>query len=147
MYDILSRLAALRLAILVELEGMEVYRSQKPGVMPLLELVERFPNGLDRAVVADRVVGGCAARIFAWLRVMRVHATIGSAIARAVLETSGIDYMCMKEVAQIRNRTDTDVCPFEALSQKHQDPRQLIAAMKSRLRQTRPGSLTRPRDT
>ncbi|UCG43673.1 MAG: DUF1893 domain-containing protein [candidate division WOR-3 bacterium] len=140
-------MAARKLAILVERAGTEVYRSQKPGVVPLIELVERFPRGLDGAVVADRVVGGCAARILAWLRVMRVHAAIGSAIAGAVLKKSGIDYLCRREVAQIRNRTDTGVCPFEALSQEHQDPGQLIAAVKSRLRQTRPGSLTRPRES
>lgn len=144
MNDILSRLTARKLAVLVELVGKEVYGSEKRGVLPLLELVERFPDGLARAVVADRVVGGCAARIFAWLRVRQVHTLVGSVIARTTLETAGVDYRCVKEVAEIRNRSDTDVCPFEALSREHSDPRRLIDAMQLRLGEMRAGSPTRP---
>jgi len=147
MTDILDRLTTEGLAILVEIEGERVYSSEKPGVAPLLELVERFPDGLDGAAVADRVVGGCAARVFVWLCITQVYAAVGSVAARAILETAGVDYACTKEIAEIKNRSQTDVCPFEALSRLHRDPRQLVEAMRQRLREIRSGSPTGPGET
>lgn len=147
MTGILDRLTTERLAILVELEGERVYSSEKPGIAPLLDLVDRFPDGLDGAAVADRVVGGCAARVFVWLRIVQVYATVGSVAARTIMETAGVDYVCTEEIAEIRNRSQTDVCPFETLSRLHRDPRQLIEAMRHRLSEIRSGSPTGPSET
>jgi hypothetical protein len=139
-------MVARRLTILVESDGKELFSSDKPGVAPLLELVERFPHGLDRAVVADRVVGGCAARVFESLQIGHVYALTGSKAARAILSTAGIGYEHEKEVAEIRNRSNTDACPFETLSRKLRDPRQLIAAMKRRLEEMRGSGPARTED-
>lgn len=134
---LLDRLERESLSILVVRDGEEVYRSQLPGVRPLLEMVEMFPDGLVSATVADRVVGGCAARVFTLLKPARVLALTGSVSARAILHAAGIDFEPRKGVLEIRNRNGTDLCPFEKLSRHHTDPQQLLPAMRTRLAELR----------
>ena len=137
MDDLLDRLNRENLSILVlhiyRDKRKEIFRSTRSGVQPLLELVDRFPQGLPGTTVIDRVVGGCAARVFVHLRVARVHAAIGSTPARAILAAHHIDFRVAKGVLEIRNRNDTDACPFEQLSRHYPDVRQLIPAMRRRL--------------
>jgi hypothetical protein len=137
MDDLLARLDRENLSILVLHIDKELYRSARPGVQPLLELVDKFPQGLPGATVIDRVVGGCAARVFVHLRVARVLTAIGSTPARAILAAHDIDFRVAKGVLEIRNRNGTDACPFEQLSRHYPDPEQLIPAIRRRLAQLR----------
>ncbi len=130
---LLARLDRKDLSMLVVRGGSELYRSDLPGVRPLLELVDRFPGGLAGTTIADRVVGGCAARVFAMLGPDAVFALVGSVRARAVLDAAGIEYRPRRQVLEIRNRAGTDTCPFEQLSRHFTDTAGLIAAMRNRL--------------
>ena len=118
----------------------ELYRSTLTGVRPLLEMWNRFPAGLAGATVADRVVGGCAARVFTHLGVGRVLALVGSVPARATLAAAGIGFEVERGVLEIRNRNGTDVCPFERLSRHYRRPADLVAAMAGLLDALSPGS-------
>ena len=141
MDNLLARLDRENLSILVlhiyRDKEKELYRSTRPGVRPLLELIDEFPQGLPGATVVDRVVGGCAARVFVHLRVARVHAATGSTPARAILAAHDIDFRGAKGVLEIRNRNGTDVCPFEQLSRHYPDAERLIPAMRRRLAELR----------
>ena len=121
------------LSVLVLRDGTELYRSHDQGVKPLVELVDWFPGGIEGATVADRIVGACAARIFAHLRVGRVLGLAGSVPAESVLHAAGIDYAFRRTVAEIRNRTDTGICPFELLSAQHRATPALIVGIRQRL--------------
>jgi hypothetical protein len=123
--------------MLVLRDSEEVYYSYMNGVRPLLELVDWFPGGLYGATVVDRVVGGCAARVFAHLQVGRVLGVTGSISAESILHTHGIEYRFRHLVADIRNRDDTGTCPFELLSREHAHAAELLAAMRDRLTQLR----------
>jgi hypothetical protein len=121
------------LSLLVVRQGAELYRSFHDGVRPLLELAAWFPGGIDDATVADRVVGGCAARIFEYLRVGRVLGITGSVSAERILHAAAIPFSFRVTATAIRNRDDTGTCPFEQLSLEYPKPLDLINAMGARL--------------
>jgi len=123
--------------LLVVRQGTELYRSFLDGVRPLLELAAWFPGGLDGATVADRVVGGCAARIFEYLRVGHVLGLTGSISAERILHAAAIPYSFRITVTDIRNSDDTGPCPFEQLSLIHTNPRDLIPAIRAKLNELR----------
>jgi len=125
------------LSLLVVRQGTELYRSFLDGVRPLLELAAWFPGGLDGATVADRVVGGCAARIFEYLRVGHVVGLTGSISAERILHAAAIPYSFRITVTDIRNSDDTGPCPFEQLSLIHTNPRDLIPAIRAKLAELR----------
>jgi hypothetical protein len=135
--DPLSLVEEESLSILVLRDGMELYRSYEQGARPLLEMVDWFPGGIEGATVADRVVGACAARIFAHLRVGSVLGLTGSVSAESVLHAAGIDHSFRRTVTEIRNRTDTGICPFELLSARHPETPALVAGIRRRLAEFR----------
>lgn len=132
-----ARLREENLTVLVVRDEEEIYRSRKPGVGPLLEMYDRFPDGLEGATAVDRVVGGCAARVFVHLRVARVFGVVGSVAARSVLAAHDIPFEVEKGVLEIRNRNGTDTCPFEQLSRHFPDAETLVTAMRDRLARMR----------
>ncbi len=131
---LISSLVSRGLSIIVLSGGKELYTSTLPGVRPLLELVDRFPQGLAGATVADRLVGGCAARVFVYLRAERVLGVKGSRVAEGILTAAGIEYHFGETVPEVRNRTGDGLCPFEQLSQQHSDTTELLAAIRARLK-------------
>ncbi|HDQ98786.1 MAG TPA: DUF1893 domain-containing protein [candidate division WOR-3 bacterium] len=138
MHHLLDRLCREELSILIVHGDKELYRSALPGVRPLLDIWLRFPEGLTGATIADRVVGGCAARIFAHLKAARVLALTGSVSARAILAAAGIGFEVKHGVLAIRNRNGTDTCPFEQLSRHYLRAEELVPAIHTRLDQLRP---------
>ncbi|MBM3323090.1 DUF1893 domain-containing protein [candidate division WOR-3 bacterium] len=141
--DPLTRLELSGLSLLVLRDDVELYESWVDGVRPLLELVDWFPGGLHGATVADRVVGACAARVFAHLEVNRVLGITGSLSAERILVTAGIEYEFRHVVTEIRNLSNTGVCPFEQLSAQHSDPKQFITAIRDRLAELQKAGPTR----
>lgn len=125
------------LSLLVVRQGTELYRSYEDGVAPLMELVDWFPGGLEGATVADRVVGACAARIFDYLHVDHVLGLTGSIAAEHILHAVAIPFSFRTTVVDIRNRDDTDRCPFEQLSIEHKHVRDLIPAVRAKLAEFR----------
>lgn len=114
-------------------DGQEVFSSTGTGVRPLLELVEQFPAGLPGAAVIDRVVGGCAARIFVHLGVDEVHAITLSEAGRRILAATNIRHTCLRHAPMIRNRAGTGTCPFEMLNEQHSSVATLLPAMRELL--------------
>ncbi|MBM3315663.1 DUF1893 domain-containing protein [candidate division WOR-3 bacterium] len=130
---LLALLEPAGLSLLVLKHGKEVFRSALPGVHPLLELVGRFPDGLDGALVVDRVVGGCAARVFVYLGAGDVVAGTMSEAGRAILEAAPVRFSFAALVPEVRSRTGDSTCPFELLSGRHADARALLDAIRARL--------------
>jgi hypothetical protein len=125
------------LSLLVVRHATELYRSYDADVRPLLELVEWFPGGLDGAIVVDRVVGACAARIFDYLRVDQVFGLTGSISAERILHAAAITFTFRTTVVDIRNRDNTGPCPFEQLSLSNSSPQDLIRSIRLKLAEFR----------
>lgn len=125
------------LSLLVLRDSTELYRSYDGGVRPLLELIEWFPGGLDGSVIADRIVGACAARIFEHLKVTKVLALTGSISAERILHAAAIPFFFRVSVVDILNRDGTGRCPFEQLAALHPNPPDLIPAIRAKLAEFR----------
>lgn len=137
--ELLARLRAEGLSIIIACNGQELFRSSLHGVRPLVELVDRFPEGLAGATVADRVVGGCAARVFGHLKVRSVLGIRGSIGAEDILRESGINWFFEERVAEIPGRDGNGVCPFEQLGTLHPDFAGFLTAVRLRLAEMRAG--------
>jgi len=133
LHNLLDKFQTGKLSILVLDSNKELFRSSLSGIKPLLELVDRFPQGLEGATVADRIVGACAARIFVHLKVTKVLGETGSSTAEKILKTAGTDFLFQETVPEILNRAGTDTCPFEKLSTQYQNPKDLIHAIRAKL--------------
>jgi hypothetical protein len=135
--DPLTLLEEDALSLLVLRDGTELYHSYDPGVAPLLELVQWFPGFLSGAVVADRVVGACAARVFEHLRVSRVLGITGSIPAERILHAAAIEHRFRYTVTEIRNQAGTDLCPFEKLAIEHTSAVTLVPSIREKLKELR----------
>lgn len=129
-YEPLRDLANSKASLLVIQDHSIIHQSYGSGPRPLLELIDWFPAGLDGMIVADRVVGVCAARVFVHLRVTEVFALVGSIGAARCLHEGAIPFEYELLVPEIRNRTNTAVCPLERLSQQHPSVETLIPALR-----------------
>ncbi len=98
----------------------KVFKSTKRGVKPLLEFLEQ---GIDVDFSAcDKVVGNGAAYLYVLLKIKELHALILSKPAKDTLDKYGIKATCDVLVDNIRNRTDTDICPMEKAVMKAASP-------------------------
>ncbi len=85
--------------------------STKRGVKPLLEFIEQ---GIEKDFSAcDKVVGNGAAYLYVLLKIKELHALVLSKPAKETLDKYGIKNTCDALVENIRNRTDTGICPME----------------------------------
>lgn len=86
------------------------------GVADLFRLVTDEPGFLRGASVADKVIGRGAALLLVKGGVREVYAQVISSGALEVLRGAGIETSFGEEVANIINRTGTDICPVEKLT-------------------------------
>ena len=90
------------------------------GLRPLLI---RLNDGTFRdAFIADRIVGKASALLHVFGRVKEVYTPVISKPAVAVYEKYGIKYHADKVIDNIRNRTNTGLCPMEMKVQNIDDP-------------------------
>ncbi len=89
----------------------EVFTSTERGVKPLINFLN---SGISENFSAcDKVVGNGAAYLYVLLKIKELHALILSKPAKKTLEKYNIIVSCDSLVDNIRNRTDTDICPME----------------------------------
>ena len=113
-------------------KGDTSIKSHDRGVKPLLlQLDSGTP--LCGASAADKVVGKGAAFLYVLLGVSSVHACVISTPAMEVLTSHGISVTLDKEVAAIRNRTDTGFCPIESAVLGINDPQAALEVIRKRV--------------
>ncbi len=119
------------LNLVVVNDGRVVFSSESPGVKGLLEAIENFRNLVSGASAADRVIGRGAAFLCAYLNVDRVYGELVSEPAIDVLEKEDVEYSADKVVDNIENRSGSDICPFEKLTEDMKDPEEAYEGIKS----------------
>lgn len=114
-------------------DGKTLTRDSR-GVKPMIELID---DGIDLVgySVADRVVGRAAALLFAYAGIKSVYAGVLSESGAAVLDEHGIPYECGTLVARIINRTGDGTCPMETATADINDPTEVLAAIKVKLKE------------
>ncbi len=101
-------------SLIVVKEGNILYVGYNHGLRDLAFLIRSSPRMLNRAYIADKVVGKAAAIILTYHKVSYVYALVLSKYGLKVLAQEGIPYEYEELVSSIRNPKG-DLCPFERL--------------------------------
>jgi hypothetical protein len=88
-------------------------QSQLPGILPLLDWLDKNPDALRDSYIADKLVGKAAALLMAFGNVKEVYAEIISAAAEEFFIKYKIAFSYGKKVNYILNRDKTGMCPME----------------------------------
>ena len=112
----------------------EIRRFERRGVADLFALVTDEPGFLCGASVADKVIGRGAALLLLKGGAREVYAEVISSGALDVLRSAGVEVSFGAQVANIINRTGTDICPVEKLTAGTSSPDEAYGLIKEFLK-------------
>ncbi len=92
-----------------------IYASNKDGLLPLLEYIDRFTH-YHRVVIFDKIIGNAAALLSIKASCREVYSPLGSQIATKTLDKYNITNHISEIVPYIRKPNGTDMCPMEKIS-------------------------------
>lgn len=98
------------------------YSSNDIGVKPILSKINEDMNFYKNADIEDTVVGKAAACLYVLAKIKFVYAHTLSEPAKIYLEKNNVSFKYDKLVKEIRNRTNTDICPLEKSVIHIEDP-------------------------
>ena len=90
-----------------------IYCSNEIGVKPILSKLNENIDFYKDADIEDTVVGKAAACLYVLAKIKFVYAHTLSELAKTYLEKNNIPFKYDELVKEIRNRTNTDMCPLE----------------------------------
>jgi len=108
-----------------------ILATKEYGITGLIKAVDRYGEELHGSSIADMVVGKAAAMLCRYARIVAVYAGVMSKTAVDVLIETGIKFEYDKLVANILNRSKTDVCPFEKLTADCTDEKECYERIKN----------------
>ncbi len=97
--------------------------SHKKGVIPFIKIIRENDRMLEKAVIADKVIGKAAALLAAGHKIKAIYAEIISQKAIEILDYHSIFYQYNHCVDYIQNRDKSDQCPMEKLTENINDPK------------------------
>ncbi len=89
------------------------YCSNEIGVKPILSKLNENIDFYKDADIEDIVVGKAAACLYVLAKIKYVYAHTLSEPAKIYLENNNVSFKYDELVKEIRNRTNTDMCPLE----------------------------------
>lgn len=89
------------------------YCSNEIGVKPILSKLSENIDFYKDADIDDTVVGKAAACLYVLAKIKYVYAHTLSEPAKTYLENNNVSFKYDELVKEIRNRTNTDMCPLE----------------------------------
>jgi len=119
------------LSLVITKQGEILYSSKEKGVRPLFQAILSLAGSLDKAAVADRVVGSPVAMLCLYAGISSVYALLASERALSMLRNEGVDVVAKEAIPNILNPDRTDLCPFEKLAQSVTSATQLFSTLKS----------------
>lgn len=96
------------------------------GLRPLFDLVKEAGDQLKGCVIADKLTGQAAARLYQEVGIDQVFAYTISAKASQILDQAGIAYQADRAVDKILNRTRDDLCPMEKIAEASANNKEMI---------------------
>lgn len=84
------------------------------GVKPIITTLDRYPQMLEGAELADKVIGKAAAMLLVKAKAAYVYGDIMSRGAEEYLIKNGMPYSLGRRVELIQNRTMDGSCPLES---------------------------------
>lgn len=107
--------------------------SRERGVKPLLKRIDGG-GSLNGYYAADKVVGNGAAMLYVLLEVSELYALVISESALATLKNHNIPVYYDLCVTNIRNRTNTGICPMEEAVEGISSPEKALEAIRNKLK-------------
>ena len=98
------------------------YTSNDIGVKPILSKINEDMNFYKNVDIEDTIVGKAAACLYVLAKIKFVYAHTLSESAKIYLEKNNVSFKYDKLVKEIRNRTNTDMCPLEKSVIHIEDP-------------------------
>ena len=99
-----------------------IYCSNEIGVKPILSKLNENIDFYKDADIEDTVVGKAAASLYVLAKIKFIYAHTLSEPAKIYLEKNNIAFKYDKLVKEIRNKTNTDMCPLEKSVIHIEDP-------------------------
>ena len=122
------------LSLLILKGGETIYSSREGGMLPLLEAIDQLGlRALADSTVVDRLVGRASALLISYFNAKEVYTRLLSRRAIEILEKHGIAYAAERVVNIIRNKDDTDICPFEKMVLTIDDPKEGYEKIRSHI--------------
>ena len=108
-------------------EGI-TYFSEESGVRPLMQWTAEKIN-VKGCCAADKI-----ALLYVGLGVREVYASVMSRRGEETLKKHGIEAFYGELCEDIRNRTDTDICPMEKAVREAETPAEAVEAIKAAIK-------------
>lgn len=113
-------------------QGKTIYSSKGDGIKPLIDAIDTL--GTDRlkdSVVIDKIIGKASALLICYFGAKKASAKVMSKMGASVLSRHGIEHFAKLITHEIRNRTNTGICPFEKAVLRTSSPRKAYELIKS----------------
>lgn len=108
-----------------------IYTSQKRGIAPLIQFLT--DGYLEKAIVADKVIGKAAAFLLINANVQEVYADVISEHALSLLNAYHIKVTHKNCTPFIANRSQDGMCPMEESVLHINDPHKALIIIKQKL--------------
>ncbi len=93
-----------------------IFQSNKDGLLPLLDYIDRFVPYQKQVKIFDKIMGNAAALLAVKAACRKVYSPLGSELAINTLDKYGIRYHLTQIVPYIRKPHSEEMCPMEKLS-------------------------------
>ena len=93
-----------------------LFTSNKDGLQPLLEYIDRIVPHQNEIKIFDKVMGNAAALLSVKAGCRKVYSPLGSQLAIKTLDDYNAKYHFARVVPYIQNREGVGVCPMVKLS-------------------------------
>lgn len=116
-------------------QGKTVYSSRGDGIKPLIDAIDTlWSDQLRNSVVIDKIIGKASALLICFLGAREAAAQVMSKMGASVLSEHGIDHFAEIMTDEIRDRTNTGVCPFEKMVLRTSSPSDAYELIKRSIR-------------
>ena len=93
-----------------------IFASNKDGLQPLLEYIDRSVPHQSKVTIFDKIMGNAAALLSIKADCQEVYSPLGSELAIQTLDNYHVKYHLSEVVTYIQNRSKQGMCPMEELS-------------------------------
>lgn len=110
-----------------------IFTSNKDGLQPLLEYIDRIVPYQSEIKIFDKIMGNAAALLSVKADCRKVYSPLGSQLAIKTFGDYNAEYYFTKIVPYIQNREGQGMCPMEKLS-INKSPEEFYEAVRRRLK-------------
>jgi hypothetical protein len=121
------------LTLAIVKNGAVVYSTKSHRISGFLEAIEKCGPDLQRASMADLVVGKAVALLCVYAGIREVFAGVLSRKAMAVLKQNNVVFSWNEVVDNVLDTNKSETCPFEKAAKEISDPQKAYPKFKALL--------------